>query len=61
MGRPKKTESQYLAEYSGVILGIVSGIPYRKIAEEYGCGVSTVQRLHNMGLHLHLVSDMHKV
>ena len=52
MARPKKTEGQYLSEYGGVILEIGYGTPYRTIAAEYGIGVSTVQRLANMGLHL---------
>ena len=52
MARPKKTEGQYLSEYGGPILALRFGIPYRTIAAEYGIGVSTVQRLANMGLHL---------
>lgn len=54
MGRPRKTKWEYLDEYGCVILAIRWGIPYRKIAAEYGVGVSTVQRLANMGLHLSL-------
>lgn len=50
MARPKKTEKQYLAQYGGVILEINAGTPYRKIAEMYGVGLSTVQRLANKGL-----------
>lgn len=51
MARPKKTREQYLKEYAAIIVEIHSGTPYRKIAEEYGVGVSTVQRLHNMHLY----------
>lgn len=51
MARPHKTREQYQKEYAGVIVEIHSGTPYRKIAEEYGVGVSTVQRLHNMHLY----------
>lgn len=51
MARPKKTREQYLKEYAVIIAEIYSGTPYRKIAEEYGVGVSTVQRLHNMHLY----------
>ena len=52
MARTKKTEGQFLSEYGGPILALRLGIPYRTIAAEYGIGVSTVQRLANMGLHL---------
>ena len=51
MARPHKTREQYLKEYASVIAEIYSGAPYRRIAEEYGVGVSTVQRLHNMHLY----------
>lgn len=51
MARPRKTREQYLKEYASVIAEIHSGTPYRRIAEEYGVGVSTVQRLANMNLY----------
>ncbi len=51
MARSKKTMEQYLKEYVAIIAEIHSGTPYGKIAEEYGVGVSTVQRLHNMHLY----------
>lgn len=51
MARPHKTREQYQKEYAGVIVEIHSGTTYKKIAEEYGVGVSTVQRLHNMHLY----------
>lgn len=60
MGRPRKTEAQYLSEYGCVIFEILCGTPYRKIAEQYGVGVCTVQRLHNMGLHHTLLSELHR-
>ena len=60
MARPKKTEDQYLDEYGWVLLELLYGTPYRKIAASYGIGVCTVQRLHNMGLHLVLMSKMHR-
>lgn len=47
MARSKKTMKEYVA----IIAEIHSGTPYGKIAEEYGVGVSTVQRLHNMHLY----------
>lgn len=50
MGRPRKTREQYVKEYLGVIEAINLGIPYRKVAEIYGIGLSTVQRLVNKGL-----------
>ena len=50
MARPKKTRDQYIQEYRGVIEAINYGIPYRKIAEFYGLGLSTIQRLANMKL-----------
>lgn len=56
MARPKKTREQYLKEYARVIAEIHSGTPYRRIAEEYGVGVSTVQRLANM--HLYPIPEM---
>ena len=51
MARPKKTASQYINQYWGAIREIQAGTPYRTIAKYYGIGVSTVQRLANMGLY----------
>lgn len=51
MARPKKTKEQYLREYWRVLDALRSRMPYRKIAERFGVGISTVQRLAKMDLH----------
>ena len=51
MGRPRKTKEQYMREYWMVLDALRSRMPYRKIAERFGVGISTVQRLAKMDLH----------
>ena len=45
MGRPIKTNIQYLREYRSVLREIAAGTSYRTISRVYGVGVSTVWRL----------------
>lgn len=52
MARPRKTDADLIKEYGEVITEIHSGTPYRKIAELYGVGLSTVLRLAKRGLYV---------